>query len=173
MTRAQPVVDIMVRIGNVVGDSGGLRLGAGVEVERERRFEAPLPDRLAQDRLGRRRWSRNRPVVLHQSFQALERQIEPVERGILALEARHHVKALGVVIEAAVAGEALIEGALAGVSKGRMAEIVRQRQGLREVVVEAELARDGACDLGDLERMRQPRPVVIALVEQEHLRLVG
>ena len=55
----------------------------------------------------------------------------------------------------------------------RMAEIVGQRQRLGQVLVEAQLARDGAGDLRHLQRVRQPRAVVVALVEHEHLRLVG
>ena len=54
-----------------------------------------------------------------------------------------------------------------------MAEIVRERDGLGEVLVEAQLPRDRARDLRHLERVRQPRAIVVALVEDEHLRLVG
>ena len=44
---------------------------------------------------------------------------------------------------------------------------------LGEILVEAQLPRHGARDLRHLQRVRQPRAVVIALVEDEHLRLVG
>ena len=67
----------------------------------------------------------------------------------------------------------LIERALAGMPERRVAEIVRERDRLGEILVEAQLARDRARDLRHLERVRQPRAVVIALVEDEHLRLVG
>ena len=53
-----------------------------------------------------------------------------------------------------------------------MAEIVRQRQRLGEILVEAERARDRARDLLHFQGMRQPRPVMIALVENEDLGLV-
>ena len=60
------------------------------------------------------------------------------------------------MVEAAERGEALIERALAGMAERRMAEIVRERQRLGEVFVEAERARDRTGDLLDLERMGQP-----------------
>ena len=55
----------------------------------------------------------------------------------------------------------------------RMAEIVRERQRLGQVLVEAERARERAGDLGNLERMGQPGAEMVALVEDEHLGLVG
>ncbi len=54
-----------------------------------------------------------------------------------------------------------------------MAEIVRQRQHLGEVLVEPERARQRAGDLGDFQRVGQPGPVMVALVIDEDLRLVG
>ncbi len=55
----------------------------------------------------------------------------------------------------------------------RVTEIVGKRDGFGEILIEAQLARHGACDLRHLERVRQARAVVVALVEDEHLRLVG
>ena len=81
-------------------------------------------------------------------------------------------KRLRVVIEAADAGETFVERALAGMAERRVAEIVRQRQRLGEILVEAERAGERAGDLRDLERMGQPRAVMIALVIDEDLRLV-
>ena len=54
----------------------------------------------------------------------------------------------------------------------RVAEIVRQRQRFRQVLVETELACQRTGDLRDFQRMGQPCPVVIALVEHEDLGLV-
>jgi hypothetical protein len=88
------------------------------------------------------------------------------------LQQRHHAQSLGVVVETAVAIEAFIEGAFAGMAERRMAEIVRQRQRLGEVFLEAEPPRQRPGDLRYLERMRQPGPVMIALVEHEYLGLV-
>src|SRR6185437_6090259 len=54
----------------------------------------------------------------------------------------------------------------------RVADVVRQRQRLGEVLVEAQAARDGARDLRHFEAMRQPGAVVVALVIDEDLGLV-
>ena len=61
---------------------------------------------------------------------------------------------------------------LAGVAEGRVAEVVREHHRLGEVLVHAQRARDGARDLAALERVREPVPVVVALVVDEDLRLV-
>ncbi len=65
-----------------------------------------------------------------------------------------------------------VERALACMTERRMAEVVRQRQRLGQILVEAQLPRHRARDLSHLEAVRQARPVVIALVVDEHLRLV-
>ena len=58
-------------------------------------------------------------------------------------------------------------------AEGRVAQIVGQRQRLGQVLVEPQRAGDGARDLRHLEAVGQARAVVVALVEHEHLRLVG
>ena len=68
---------------------------------------------------------------------------------------------------------AAAERALAGMAEGRVAQVVRQRQRLGQVLVEPQHAGDGAGDLRHLQAVGQPRAVVVALVEHEHLRLVG
>src|SRR5918992_5833256 len=68
--------------------------------------------------------------------------------------------------------QALVEDPLAGVPEGRMAEIVAEPDRLREVLVQAEGARDPPRDPAGLERVREPGAVVVALRRDEHLRLV-
>src|SRR6516225_9353443 len=55
----------------------------------------------------------------------------------------------------------------------RMAEVVAQRAGFGQVLVEAERAGKRARDLGHFERVRQSRAVMIAFVEHEHLGFVS
>ena len=57
-------------------------------------------------------------------------------------------------------------------AKRRVSEIVRQRQGLRQIFVEAEGAGDRAGDLRDFEAVGQAGPVMVALVIDEDLCLV-
>ena len=65
-----------------------------------------------------------------------------------------------------------IERPLAGMAERRMAEIVRQRQRFREVLVQPQLPRQSAGDLCHLQRMGQAGAVMVALMEHEHLGLV-
>src|SRR5262249_17068743 len=51
-------------------------------------------------------------------------------------------------------------------------QIVAERNRLGELFVQVQNFRDGARDLRNLERVGQPRPVVIARRSEEHLRLV-
>ena len=107
---------------------------------------------------------------------ALERfpgQVEPVELGIAALERGHDPKGLGVVVETLEIREAAIERPFAGMTERRVAEVVGERKRLRQILIEAERTRQRARDLGDLERMGQPGPEMIALVKHEDLGLVG
>ena len=110
--------------------------------------------------------------MLDQTFQRLPGQIEPVEVRIAPLQIGDDAQRLRVVVEAAVDRQAVVERALAGVAERRMAEIVRQRQRLSQVLVEAERARQRAGDLRHFQRMREPRAVMVALVIDEDLRLV-
>ena len=57
-------------------------------------------------------------------------------------------------------------------AEGRVAEVMGKGQGLGQVLVKTERAGDGAGHLRHLDRVGQPRPVVISLVIDEDLRLV-
>ena len=175
---AQAVVDVVRVIGDVVGERRRLRLRAGVRPQLE-----ILQARVGQDRRrhaacgitrGRLAVARQqRAIVLHQAFERLPGEIKAVELRVAALQRRHNAQRLRVVVEAAEAFETGVKRALTGVAEGRMAEIVRQRCRLRQVLVEPERARERAGDLHDFERVGEPRAEMIAFVIDEHLRLVG
>jgi hypothetical protein len=76
------------------------------------------------------------------------------------------------VIEAALAFHQLIEGILAGVAEGGVAQVVGQGDALDQVLVEAEGARDRAGDLGHLDGVGEAGAVVVPLVVDEDLGLV-
>ena len=61
---------------------------------------------------------------------------------------------------------------LPGMTEWRVAEVVRQRNGLDQVFVELQVARDRPRDLRDLQAMRQARAKQVAFVVDEDLRLV-
>ena len=79
---------------------------------------------------------------------------------------------LGVVVEAAEARHAGVERVLARMAEGGVAEVVRQGERLREILVEAERAGERPGDLAHLDRVGQAGAVVVALVVDEDLRLV-
>src|SRR5206468_2646909 len=112
-----------------------------------------------------------RAIVLGEAFQRLPGQVETIVAGVAALELGDDAEALGVVVEAAVDRHGLVEGALAGVSERRMAEVMGKRQGLGKVLVELQGPRQSPRDLRHFKGMGEPRAVVVALVVEEDLRL--
>ena len=111
--------------------------------------------------------------MLDQALQRFPGQVEPVELRVAALERGDDLERLGVVVEAAETGQALVERALAGMAEGRMAEIVGERHRLGQVLVEAERAGERTGDLHHFQGVGEPGAVVVALVVDENLRLVG
>ena len=99
-------------------------------------------------------------------------EVEAVEGAVALLELVDHAQRLQVVLEAAVLLHALVQRVLPGVPERRVAEVVRQRDRLDEVLVDAELPGDRATDLRDLERVRQARAEEVAFVVDEDLGLV-
>ena len=66
----------------------------------------------------------------------------------------------------------VVEDALAGVSERRVPEVVSERDRFGQLFVEPQHLGDAARDLRDLQRVGQPRAVVIAGRREEHLGLV-
>ena len=110
-------------------------------------------------------------VVLDDTLKRFPCQVEPVEPGIPALQAGYDAQRLRVVIKAAKVPHHIVQCALACMTKGRMAKIMRKGNGFRQVKIETEHARDGAGNLRHLDRMGQTRAVVIAFMEDEYLCL--
>ena len=88
----------------------------------------------------------------------------------IVLEDIDDPQALLVVIESA--GHECVEHALPRVTEGRVAQIVSESDGLGQFLVQAQDLGDRARDLRHFERMREPRPIVIAGRRKKHLRLV-
>ena len=111
--------------------------------------------------------------MLDQAFDGFPREVEAVEARVAPLEQRHHADGLGIVIETAELRHFGIQRAFAGVTEGRMAEVMGERQGLGEVLVEPERARDCTGDLRHFQRVSEACPVVIALVHKKDLGLLA
>ena len=151
--RAYGVVYVVVHVGDAVG----------------RAHDAAL-ERLGSQVAG----------VVEDAVAHLGREVEPLAA---VLDALHHAQALLVMpverlglgrsgVDAPVAGDAARERLLAGVAERRVPQIVPERDGLGQVLVQPERPRDGARDLRHLERVGEPGAEVVALGGQEHLRLV-
>lgn len=89
---------------------------------------------------------------------------------------------LGVPLKAPPARHELLEGALAGVAKGRVPKVVRKANRLDQVAIYEEVVPQGPLHgpqeladrpayLRDLHRVREPRPVEVVLPGEEDLGL--
>ena len=121
-TGAQPVVDVVSVIGDVVGDRRRLRLGAGEERQLQRKQRVEFEDIGIDPPLSLR--PRRRPIVFDQPLQGLPGEIQTVIAGVTALQLRHDAQGLGVVVEAAEFRHAVGQRSLPRVAKGRVAEIM-------------------------------------------------
>ena len=110
--------------------------------------------------------------MLDDAFERLPGEVQPAEGGIAVLQMRHDAQALRVMVEAADGLHGLVQRVLAGMAERRVAEVVGQREGLDQVFVQVERAGHRARDLRDLQAVRQPRAVMVALVVDEDLRLM-
>jgi len=155
---------------DVIGERGALSLGTGEAVERQRVATVVFSARRRHRTLDAR--ADQRPVVLGGAFERLPGQVEAVELGIAVFEAGQDAQGLIVVREAAIGRHLGVQCDLALMAERRVAEIVRQRQGLRQILVEAEGARDCAGDLRDFKRVCQARAVMIPLRRDKDLSLV-
>ncbi len=74
---------------------------------------------------------------------------------VSVLQLRDQTHGLGIVIKPAFILQTFPQSILARMSERRVPHIMRQGQRLGQIFINAELARDGAGDLGDFERMGQ------------------
>src|SRR4051794_19024842 len=110
--------------------------------------------------------------MLDEAFERLPCQIQAIETRVTVLELGDEFQGMRIVIEAAESSGCFIQRLLARMPERRMSQIVRQRDGLRQVLVQGQNPRQGAGDLRHFEAMRQAGAVEIAFVLHEHLRLV-
>ena len=68
--------------------------------------------------------------------------------------------------------QAGVQRILAGMTKWRVAEVMRQGNRFDQVFIELQRAGDGTPELRNFQRMREPRAKQIALMVQKYLGLV-
>lgn len=110
--------------------------------------------------------------MLDHPFERLEGEVESVELGIALLELGEDAEGLQIVVEPAPGRERGIERPLAGMAEGAVAEVVGERHGFGEILVDRERAGERAGDLRHLEAVGEAGAVMIAFEIGEHLRLV-
>ena len=165
----EPVVHIVVVVGDVVGQGRGLGF---------RRSEARQPQIMAGAVLRDGAEGRivqpvlDRPIVLDHPLQRLPAQIQAVEVGVAALQPGQQPKGLDVVVEPAIGRHAGLELVLARVGERRMAEVVGQGDAFGQIVVQSQRLGQRAGDLGHLQAVGQAGAEVIALVRHKHLGLL-
>src|SRR6185437_15072232 len=155
------VVDVVIVVGNLVGQVGDLRFEAGL---------APVEETLTE--LAQLAGVTYR-TMFEDAFTALEGQVETTELRIALFQLIHHAQGLDVVLEPSIGAHTLIQRILAGVTEWSMAEIVRKADGLRERLVQPQSARHGLGDLGNFDRMGYPGAIQVAFVIDEDLRFVN
>ena len=161
--RAQPIVDIVIVIGDVVRHRRHLRFERGPGAQHQRKGIVEL----GQRPVGRD----NRAVVLGQAFEQIPGEIEAIMRRIGALDPHHRAQRLRVVAKAAMAHHRLGQRCLPGMAEGRVAEIMGEAQGLGQILVQAQRAGDHPPDLRNFEAVGEAGAIVIAERGDEHLRL--
>jgi len=111
--------------------------------------------------------------VLGKALERFPTEVETVEIGIWRLQTGCDPERVRIVIEAAAIGQCGAQRPLAGMAERRMAEVVRQAQGLGQVLVEPERARQGSSNRRNLQAVRYPNAKVVAIRSDEHLSLVA
>ena len=93
--------------------------------------------------------------MFHNALAHLKGQVQALEADVALLEMLHDAQRMQVVIEPpAVGPHQLIEFALPGVPKRRVADVVNQGEGFHKIGVEAKRGRHRARDLRNFQRVR-------------------
>ena len=155
-TRAQAVVDVVVVVGNLVHEIHELR------------FEGrALAGRVLGGSMGVAL-----ALVLDDPLAHLPGEVQAGEPRVPLLQHLEDAQGLAVVLESPVVAHQLVHRALARMAERRVAEVVAQHEGFRELLVESEDARHGAADLCAFEAVGEASAVVVAFVVHEDLGLV-
>src|SRR5262249_37198904 len=131
---AVAVIDVVIVVGNVVGQRRELRLHRRVSIEGE-----VLLGAIAEDWWGHRpgRVAGKRAVMLDETLERFPSEVESVETRIFPLEFGHYAQRLGVVVETALAMHGAMQCPLAGMAERRMAKVVRECKRLGKILVDA------------------------------------
>ena len=110
--------------------------------------------------------------MLDQTLKGFPGKVQPVKLRVAPLQLGDDPQRLGIVVKTAIVGHQLIEFVFARMAKGRVPKIVAQGQGFGQILVHMKRPGKGTGNLGNLNRMGQPRAVMVTLVIDENLGLV-
>ena len=105
--------------------------------------------------------------MIQNSIPHFLRQVQPLS---VLFQPLHNAQALFVMVKRPTGSAA--QRTLACVAKGRMPQIVAQRNSFGQIFVQIHPPRDGSGDLGNFQRMGQSGAVVVTLRRQKHLCLM-
>ena len=159
------ILEIMADIGDVIGSAGGLRLRRGLAAQIEMMRGVKLGE-CKRDR------SRHRAIMLGHALQGFECEIQPIVADIAALEPGHDADCLRIVFEPSKRLHFPCQRILAGMSEWRVAQIMRQCDGICQVGIQPELGGQRPGDPRNLDGMGEASPEVIAIRRDKHLGLV-
>ena len=111
-------------------------------------------------------------AVLDQTFADFPGQVQAGKIRIFLFQFLDNAQAVPVVLETAMPFHQAREHRFALVAERRMPEVVRQRNGLRQVLIQPQRAGDVARDGGDFNGVREARAQVIAGAVEKNLRFV-
>ncbi len=116
-------------------------------------------------------------AVFQDAFACLETEIQAIELRILLFQVVDHPQALQVMLETFARRIVLlqrpVQRLLAGVAERCVSEIVRQRNGLDQILVQSKTSRNRTPHLRDFERVRHPGSKQVTFVVEENLCLVN
>ena len=108
--------------------------------------------------------------MLDDPFAHAEGKIQAAKAGITNFEIFDHAQRVQVVIEAqAKLAHGCVQRPLAGMTEGRVPDVMHQRQRFRHVLVQLQRAGDGARDLRHFHGVRETAAKVIGVAVGEDL----
>ena len=105
-------------------------------------------------------------------FAGFIRQVQTVERAVALLQFIDNAQALQIVLKTAERAHAFVQRILPRVTERRVSQVVRERNGLDQILIQPQIARQRAGDLRHFHAVREARAKQIAFVIDEHLRFV-
>ena len=162
---SKSVVDVMIVIGDIIGNGRELGFKAGPACKVEVPFRVGLGHcpGLHTDRT----------VVLGEPLQALPAQVQAREVRIGRFERGDDADGMSIVIEPAGFLQGSVKRVFACMAEGRVTKVMSKAERFGEVFIETQGAGHRAPDLGNFETVGQPDPVMVAIGGDEHLSLVA